>query len=467
MTKVLVAIASYGTKNEHFLHRLLDEYRSMELDVDVVVLSERPRALGTDVEVQVGLPSDDPKSLPFAHRALMAERADGYDLFVYSEDDTLIRQRNLEAFLEVAELLPDDVVPGFMRYELDDAGQASYSSVHSCFHWDPASAARHGGETFAHFTNHHSACFVLTRPHLKRAIQSGGFVVAPHRGESSMLVTAATDPYTQCELRRVICASRIDDFLLHHLPNVYLGRLGVDEQAFRTMLQGVDDVATGRRTADRLINPVATLPGLEWNLSFYPALDPDLQPSIPSEVDSALVLGCRSGLAERSGLGPSCRIVGIPQDEIIAAMARTYGIETCSPNLDRALAELDGARFDCLLALDVLHRLPDPVGALRRLSDHLAPGASLVATVPNLRRARLSGLVRRRPLPAPARFATWGVHPTTPRVLCQWLRAAGFASIRIDYLHGGALAGLGGLALRITGPVLGRAVVACTQHQTS
>lgn len=35
--RLLVAIANYGHGNDHYLGRLLDEYRSMSLDVDVVV----------------------------------------------------------------------------------------------------------------------------------------------------------------------------------------------------------------------------------------------------------------------------------------------------------------------------------------------------------------------------------------------------------------------------------------------
>ena len=85
--RLLVAIASYGTKNAALLQRVIDQYLAMEFDVDIVVLSNIPRELGPRVRVVVGLPSPDPWSLPFAHKAVLAENVEKYDLFAYSEDD--------------------------------------------------------------------------------------------------------------------------------------------------------------------------------------------------------------------------------------------------------------------------------------------------------------------------------------------------------------------------------------------
>ncbi len=43
------------------------------------------------------------------------------------------------------------------------------------------------GETYAQFTNAHSACYILTRDQLRRAIASGGFMTEPYAGEYDML----------------------------------------------------------------------------------------------------------------------------------------------------------------------------------------------------------------------------------------------------------------------------------------
>src|SRR5690606_29799827 len=53
---VLVAIASYGTKQDHFLERVVAEFRRLPMPTRVVVLSDRPKpAFGA--EVVAGLPS--------------------------------------------------------------------------------------------------------------------------------------------------------------------------------------------------------------------------------------------------------------------------------------------------------------------------------------------------------------------------------------------------------------------------
>src|SRR5208337_1353936 len=171
--RVLVAITSYGTKNDAYLLRILEEYRSMPYDVDVVVLSNTRKALGADVELVVGLPSPDPWSLPFAHKRIFADRLNDYDLFIHTEDDMLITQRKVEAFLQLRKVLPEQEVPGFLRYERSEDGKINYPDVHSHFHWDPASVCSRGPYALAFLTNEQSACYVLTQDQLRRAIKSG------------------------------------------------------------------------------------------------------------------------------------------------------------------------------------------------------------------------------------------------------------------------------------------------------
>ena len=107
---ILVAIANYGLKNQAYLQKLIDEYKSMSYSVDIVVLSNIPKELDPDIEVIVGLPAKNPWSLPFTHKRIFAERSKYYDLFIYSEDDILIKQKNIEAFLKVQAILPDDEI---------------------------------------------------------------------------------------------------------------------------------------------------------------------------------------------------------------------------------------------------------------------------------------------------------------------------------------------------------------------
>ena len=111
--KILVAIANYGTGNDQYLSRVVDEYRKMRHDVDIVVTTNIGKNLGSGIEVSVGLPDPNPRSLPFAHKTVFAERAESYDLFIYTEDDNLATERNVEAFLRVTDILPANEIAGF------------------------------------------------------------------------------------------------------------------------------------------------------------------------------------------------------------------------------------------------------------------------------------------------------------------------------------------------------------------
>jgi len=123
--RLLVVIASYGKSNIKFLRQIIDRYQAMPMHVDVVVVSEAAKDLGSGVEVVVGLPSKNPWSLPFAHKPIFARRVDGYDLFAYSEDDIGVGEGNIQAFLRLTPQLKPSEIAGFLRYEVDNSGSLS------------------------------------------------------------------------------------------------------------------------------------------------------------------------------------------------------------------------------------------------------------------------------------------------------------------------------------------------------
>jgi hypothetical protein len=199
--KLLVVIASYGSNQDKFMEVLVREYMKMPYRTHVVVVSNVDKSVPDGAELIVGMPTKDPWSLPFAHKKVMADRANDYDLFIYSENDTPITERNIEAFLRVSEALPPTEIPGFLRYEDGPTGLRNYINIHGHYHWDSTSPIKRGSYTFAFLTNEHSACYLLTQKQLKAAIDSGGFLVPPHHGKYDLACTASTDPYTSCGFR--------------------------------------------------------------------------------------------------------------------------------------------------------------------------------------------------------------------------------------------------------------------------
>jgi 2-polyprenyl-3-methyl-5-hydroxy-6-metoxy-1,4-benzoquinol methylase len=427
--KILVAIASYGHNNDQYLARLLREYRGMPHDIDIVVVSNVPKDLGPDVEVIVGLPDPNPWTLPFAHKPVFVERADRYDLFIYSEDDTLITQDNIDAFLWAESILPPGEIAGFLRTEQAEDGTVYYSTVHGHYHWDARSVRRRDGEVFAFYTNEHGACYMLTQAQLKRAIASGGFAVGPHEGKYDLLVSAATDPYTQCGMEKLICVSRIERFLCKHLTNKYIGKTGVRSEFVDVQLKALVQIGLGQLQAPAPLPTATRLPGTRWTKSYYEGRRQDMIDMVPASATKVLSIGCGWGETELALQQRGLAITAVPIDVVIGQLAALRGVHIVPCGLDGLQAALRGQSFDVVLLPDMLHLVDAPVDLLRCCSELLVPGGRLLVSFPNMRNA---AIWRRRLLRDPTvqdltERDRSGVHVTSMSTVKRWLREAGFA----------------------------------------
>ncbi|MGZ6224243.1 MAG: class I SAM-dependent methyltransferase [Syntrophales bacterium] len=437
--KILVTIANHGTKNMGYFKILLNEYRSMPFDTDIVVLSNIPKDLGSDVEVIVGCPTKDPWSLPFGHKRVFSDRVSDYDLFIYSEDDTLITERNVRAFLRTVEILPKEEIAGFIRYELDESGKKYYSTIHSHFHWIPSSVKTIRDFTFARFTNDHSACYLLTQEQLRMAIASGGFLVDPHQEKYDLLVTAATDPYTQCGLTKVICVSHLEDFCLHHLPNQYIGKVGVSNADLRLQLDALTSIASNGKPSDELFKGETALKQGRWSKSYYEEGVEDLIGMMPSKTKNVLSIGCGRGATESILVEQGIRVTAVPLDSVIGACALARGVEITPPDSEKALDALRGRSFDCILFMDVLEHLPDPVGMLSRYAKLLTPDGVVLMSVPNFNHIKIWRDLLRGEITWRQRydFEKSRLHFTTMNVVKRWLKRAGIKVVNVVYRYDG------------------------------
>lgn len=433
--KILVVIANYGVKNDGYLSRLLSEYRSMPYQIDIVVLSNVPKNVGPDVELVVGLPTKNPRSLPFGHKRVFAERKDAYDLFVYTEDDILITQRNIDAFMRVTNLLPSQEVAGLFRWEQYPNRSRFYPDVHAFYHWVPDSVKVVGGHTFARFTNDHSGCYLLTRSQLARAIASGGFLVPPHQHHYGLLETAATDPFTQCGLKKLICLSHFEEFLVPHLPNRYLGSwLGLDESEFVTQVEALLHPGHGGHVTASLLNPETKVFHAEWSKDYYEPCRQDLIALFPDSTRSVLSIGCGWGKTEGEFVRKGIDVTAIPLDPVIASCAESRGVRVVHGDLDSAIAQLYGQRFDGVLISGVLHLLPSPMKVLQQANLLLNDQGLLVATIPNFH--RFPAVWQR--LRNPSRYRGWrefdhsGIYALTRREAKTWFGDAGFAVAKVS-----------------------------------
>lgn len=447
--RCLVVIANHGTKNCHFLDHVLREYRAMSYDVQLVVLSDRPKDLGPDVEVVVGAPTRDPWSLPFGHKALFADRQDEFDLFIYSEDDILIRQDQIEAFLQATEELPEDKIAGFSRFEEDQHQHRFCCDMHSHYHWRPGSLQRHGSHAYAYFTNMHSACYVLTRAHLKRCIDSGGFLVPPHEGCYDLLCSAATDPYTQCGLEKILCLSRIEAFLVHHLPNRYVGQMGISYEQMHAQVDKIIELGEH-------VEPVGLIPettGLNtWRYEkhYYGPADDLTLGLVPSSTRSVLSVGCGQGETEGRLIESGRAVDAIPLDPYIGVLPELQRVK-CFPACWESLFAMPGeTKYDLILLADLLCYVDDPVAILKACRQHITPNGCLCLSFRNER-----CLDRHRQNVA---FGETDVHYRfcDSRTVKRWLNAAGWEKVGAYPVISGRRAILnrllGGLPVQLLSP---------------
>jgi 2-polyprenyl-3-methyl-5-hydroxy-6-metoxy-1,4-benzoquinol methylase len=433
--KILVAIASYGVSNNRYLRQLLAEYRSMPFQVDIVVLSNIDKAdLGPDIECKVGLPNKDPWSLPFAHKPLFAERSSQYDLFIYSEDDILITESHIRAFLRANQILPHTEIPGFLRIEKDSNDNCSYPDALAYFHWDPASIRKRNNVTFAHFTNEHAACYILTRDQLERAISSGGFLTQPYEWKYDLLCTAATDPYTKCGMTKLIPISAIDDFLVHHLSNKYIGKDGVSSKEMNLQLQTMIGMAESRVSVASLLKTETRLPRALYSKGYYDPLDSRIIDAIPTNARTILSVGCGWGATERALAAHGFSVVAAPLDPIIGSGIAADGIEIVDGDIDEVIRKLQGRRFDCVLCLNILHLAEEPSVLLTKISGSLAPGSTILIQSPNMFsvRAFREALRHSANLPFGKPYSSTGLRFSSVGAVKSWCQRSGLIVKRTD-----------------------------------
>lgn len=421
-------MANHGTKNDSYARMLIEEYRSMSHDVHVVALTNVDKDWGSDVEVRVGAPTSDPWSLPFGHKRLFAERIDDYDLFVYTEDDTLLTEAHIESFLGATEVLPEHLIAGFVREEKAEDGRSFISTAHWAFRWDPRSIWSHGGAHFAHYTNDHAAVFVLTRAQLRRAIDSGGFLVDPYQSRYDLLVTAATDPYTQCGMKKVIGISNFDEFVLPHLPSAYIDKIGVSRGEFELQLGALVEIAEEERTAEVLLDTESRVDRCAWSKSFYEHEDKRVLEVLGAAPHSrVLSVGCGWGATEAAIAKLGHEVVGVALDAVIASCAEGRGVEVVAGSVDQVRESLRGREFDVVLFDNVLHLSEDPVGLLKAFVDPLRGPTRILVRTPNFGylKTRVRRLRRVEGYRALGDYEGAGLHPTDLRMVKGWLRSCG------------------------------------------
>jgi len=178
-------------------------------------------------------PKDIGHFLTHTHKQIFTQNIETFDYFLYIEDDILLKESSVDLFMEESKTLPPNFVCGFLRYEYKNDGEYSYlidchpeHSVHRGGQGIIRNNYQITGNDYLELHNVHQGCYLLSKVQLLYVI-NGGLYFHDHRhgGYAGILESAASDVYFRCGIVKVTPRNKINELLIHHLPNKYVNML--------------------------------------------------------------------------------------------------------------------------------------------------------------------------------------------------------------------------------------------------
>ena len=233
--KALVCISNYGTKNETFIDRVISECQGFSFETDIHIDTTQDYSRKFPSVSQRFFDMSVKEDLVFKHREIFCKYQNDYDLFIYTEDDILITEDNINTYLAIIGKLPSTDITGFIRYEYKsgDTKTKYLIDVHPNFPTIRKNPVSIDGSEYFTLENLHQGCYVLTREQLHTAISSGNYLVPPHtafKGKQGYgkLECGASDVFINCGFNwKVFPKDHIEDLLVHHLPDLYVNTGGI------------------------------------------------------------------------------------------------------------------------------------------------------------------------------------------------------------------------------------------------
>jgi hypothetical protein len=195
---ILVSIFSFGNHQLDLQQRVIDEYKSYKnFDVEITLETTLP-----------------------AHRREFERRQDEFDLFLYTENDILIREETIETYLKYDRLLPDDSCLGFLVYEdlggtpvLVEQGPNPPDMLGNTYVF--------GDIPFFEVSQVHQCCWLLPRSKLKNVMRDPRFFHGCESGECAASCFFSKHCFQQ--IKKVLVKSKEDlrKCLIQHLSNRY------------------------------------------------------------------------------------------------------------------------------------------------------------------------------------------------------------------------------------------------------
>lgn len=248
--RILVIISNFGYNQINYLRQVVEEFQSYPEDIDIII--------NTDVFIDTKgvtnniLKLENTLQYPLSCWKTLLENKGKYDLYIFNENDQLIRYETIKFWLKCTESLPVDCITGFLRYEIDEQSLLSYPEnrqypdmhqMNNPWVWDYNSPFIHNDITYAQFTNLHQGCFVLNNKHLDYITSKIDLndIDTKYTLNYGIQERANADIFSIFR-KKLIPISHFDKILVHHLSNRFakLGpthwQRGVDYQTMKTQI---------------------------------------------------------------------------------------------------------------------------------------------------------------------------------------------------------------------------------------
>lgn len=238
MLNILVCIPNFGTGNRIHIKRVLTEFKSYtkyNLSIHLLLTDDFDTTEFAPLKIEKHLyPGHIGESLPHTHKQIFEQQLQNYDYFLYIEDDLLLKESLVDTFMEETKILPPHMVCGFLRYENKLGAEGHY--LIDCH---PDHAGHRGGKDkiimhnylingieYFELYNLHQGCYLLSRQQLSDVIKTGRYFLDFWRGGyAGILESAGSDVFFRCGIVKVIPRKKIQQLLLHHLPDKYVNRV--------------------------------------------------------------------------------------------------------------------------------------------------------------------------------------------------------------------------------------------------
>ena len=224
---------------------------------------------------------------------------------------------------------------------------------------------------------------------------------------------------------------RLEDFTLPHLPNAYLGRVGIPAEEFDWQIEALRSISAGNLPDTELFDPETLLPRGAGSKILHEQSDKQLEALIGKGSKKILVWGAGDGALEKSIADCGHTVDVVPLNSVLGYCCARRGLTVIS---NEQLSRQPSGEYNSVIAVDAIHKRADAEQVLAELRGHLAEGGKLIARVPNLNRI---GLMRYR-FGDVRKFGRWnsaeiGADALTGRQLEELAQRAGLRHCLIHY----------------------------------